>query len=31
MIIASDGVFEYMTNEEVMQTIIPFYEKGNVE
>lgn len=29
IIIASDGVWEYMTNEEVMQIVIPFYEKNN--
>jgi serine/threonine protein phosphatase PrpC len=31
LIIASDGVWEYMKNEEVMEAAIPFYEKKNAE
>ncbi|CAD8201617.1 unnamed protein product [Paramecium octaurelia] len=29
IVIASDGVWEYMSNEEVMSTVIPFLEKDN--
>jgi hypothetical protein len=28
-VVASDGVFEYMSNEEVMETVIPFYQRDN--
>jgi serine/threonine protein phosphatase PrpC len=31
IVIASDGVWEYMKNEEVMDLVIPFYEKNNTE
>jgi len=29
IVVASDGVFEYMTNEEVMETVIPFHSRDN--
>jgi serine/threonine protein phosphatase PrpC len=28
-VVASDGVWEYMTNEEVMEIMIPFYHRDN--
>ncbi|KAM3139175.1 hypothetical protein pb186bvf_008773 [Paramecium bursaria] len=31
IVIASDGVWEYLTNEEVMQVVIPYYEKENID
>lgn len=27
LIIASDGVWEYMSNEEVLKVVLPFYQK----
>jgi serine/threonine protein phosphatase PrpC len=29
IVVASDGVWEYMSNEEVMQVVIPFYARDN--
>jgi serine/threonine protein phosphatase PrpC len=31
IIVASDGVWEYMTNEEVMKCVQPYYLKGSPE
>lgn len=31
MILASDGVWEFMSNKEVADTVIPYYEKGAPE
>lgn len=31
MAIASDGIWEYIENEDIMRLIVPLYEKGNME
>ncbi|CAK67434.1 unnamed protein product (macronuclear) [Paramecium tetraurelia] len=31
LIIASDGVWEYLSNEDVMNIVIPYYEKGELD
>jgi len=31
LVIASDGVFEFLTNEDVMEIIVPFYDKMDAE
>ena len=30
LVVASDGVFEYCSNEEVMRAVIPFYESNDL-
>ena len=29
IVLASDGVWEYLSNEEVMRIVIPYYDKKN--
>lgn len=31
IVLASDGVWEFITNEEVLNIVMPFYEKRNAE
>ncbi|CAK82162.1 unnamed protein product (macronuclear) [Paramecium tetraurelia] len=31
LVIASDGVWEYLSNEEVMNIVVPYYEKGELD
>jgi len=31
IVIASDGVWEFLSNEEVAQIVLPFFEKRNAE
>lgn len=31
MVIASDGVWEYLQNQEVMNIILPFYKKNDID
>ncbi|CAD8143725.1 unnamed protein product [Paramecium octaurelia] len=31
LVIASDGVWEYLSNEDVMNIVIPYYEKGELD
>ncbi len=31
MVLASDGVFEFMSNEDVMEVVVPYYDKMDAE
>ena len=31
VIIASDGVFEFLDNEEIIESLIPYYEKKDIQ
>jgi serine/threonine protein phosphatase PrpC len=30
-VVASDGVWDYLSNEDVMRIVLPFYERNNPE
>ena len=31
IIVASDGIWEFLTEQQVIETVAPFYEQGNIE
>lgn len=31
MVVASDGVWEFLNNMDVVKIVVPYYEQGNIE